>query len=101
MIEAQYTWRPLGAILVDRGLLSGDELQGALREQRRSGRLLGKILVEAGLVSAFSLTRALSEQHGVQLKTNGTAEPRVVDVSAQQTQPADWRPPTSAAAVAL
>ena len=63
MIEAQYTWRPLGAILVDRGLLSGDALQGALREQRRTGRLLGEILVEAGLISAFSLTRALSEQH--------------------------------------
>ena len=92
MIEAQYTWRPLGAILVDRGLLSGDELQGALREQRRSGRLLGEILVEAGLVSAFSLTRALSEQHGVQLKTNGNAEPREVNVSAQQSQPAEWRP---------
>jgi len=92
VIEAQYTWRPLGAILVDRGLLSADELQGALREQRRSGRLLGEILVEAGLVSAFSLTRALSEQHGVQLKTNGNAEPREVDGSAQQTQPTEWRP---------
>jgi hypothetical protein len=93
VIEAHYTWRPLGAILVDRGLLSSDELQGALREQRRSGQLLGEILVEAGLVSAFSLTRALSEQHGVQLKTNGSAEPRDdVDVPAQQTRPADWRP---------
>ena len=92
VIEAHYTWRPLGALLVDRGLLSGDQLQGALKEQRRSGRLLGEILVEAGLVSAFSLTRALSEQHGVQLKTNGNAEPREVEGPAQQTEPTEWRP---------
>ena len=92
MIDARYTWRPLGAILVERDLLSDDELQGALREQRRTGRLLGEILVEAGLVSAFSLTRALSEQHGVQLKTNGIDAPREIDVPAQKTLPADWRP---------
>ena len=92
MIEAQYTWRPLGAILVERGLLTEDLLKGALREQRRSGRLLGEILVEAGLVSAFSLTRALSEQHGVHLKTNGNSEPPEVSTSAQQTRPTEWRP---------
>ena len=91
VIQAHYTWRPLGAILVDRGLLADDVLQGALREQRRSGRLLGEVLVEAGLVSAFSLTRALSEQHGVQLTRNGD-EPREVDASAQQSRPSDWRP---------
>jgi hypothetical protein len=91
VIGAQYTWRPLGAILVDRGVLSEDQLKGALREQRRSGRLLGEILVEAGIVSAFSLTRALTEQHGVKLELAGT-EPAAVESAATESNPTAWRP---------
>jgi len=91
VIEAQYTWRPLGAILVDRGVLSEDQLQGALREQRRSGRLLGEILVEAGIVSAFSLTTALSEQHGVKLES--VDDKRGADeTTAAESKPTSWRP---------
>jgi hypothetical protein len=91
VIEAQYKWRPLGAILVDRGVLSEDQLQGALREQRRSGRLLGEVLVEAGFVSAFSLTRALSEQHGVKLESvdNG---PTANETAAAESKATSWRP---------
>ena len=91
MIEAQYTWRPLGAILVDRGVLSEDQLKGALREQRRSGRLLGEILVEAGIVSAFSLARALTEQHGVEIKPVGP-EPAADESAAAESKPTAWRP---------
>jgi hypothetical protein len=91
VIEAQYTWRPLGAILVDRGVLSEDQLQGALREQRRSGRLLGEVLVEAGIVSAFSLTRALSEQHGVKLGPVDD-EPATDETAAAESKPTSWRP---------
>ena len=91
MIEAQYTWRPLGAILVDRGVLSEDQLQGALREQRRSGRLLGEVLVQAGLISGFSLTRALSEQHGVKLEPVDD-EPVAGETVAAESKPTSWRP---------
>jgi hypothetical protein len=91
VIEAQYTWRPLGAILVDRGVLSEDQLKGALREQRRSGRLLGEVLVEAGIVSAFSLARALSEQHGVKLEPVDEG-PAGVETAAAGSKPTSWRP---------
>jgi hypothetical protein len=91
VIEAQYTWRPLGAILVDRGVLSEDQLRGALKEQRRSGRLLGQILVEAGILSAFSLTRALSEQHGVNLESVDD-EPAAEKTPAAESKPTSWRP---------
>jgi hypothetical protein len=70
MIHAGYSWQPLGTLLVANGLLTNAELDAALAEQKRSGRLVGEILVESGALSAFSLARALTEQHGVELQTS-------------------------------
>jgi hypothetical protein len=64
----EFPWRQLGELLVDQGLLTEDELEQALLDQARSGRLLGQIIVDRGYVSAFSLARVLSEQHGVQVR---------------------------------
>src|SRR2546430_1396753 len=75
MIHSLYSWRPLGELLVEKGLLTSSELEAALAEQKRSGRLIGEILVESGSLSAFSLARVLTEQHGVELQAAGTAEP--------------------------
>ena len=66
-----FPWRPLGELLVERGLLTAPRLERALAEQRRSGRLLGVLLVESGYLSGLSLARALAEQHGVELRTPG------------------------------
>ena len=55
-------WRPLGELLVERGLLSADELAGALDEQARTGGFLGEILIRRGLLSSIALTSTLSEQ---------------------------------------
>jgi hypothetical protein len=83
-----FPWRQLGALLVDEQLLTETELELALDEQRRTGRLLGQIIVDRGYLSAFSLARVLSAQHGVDLRTTNEPEPRpqLVDV------PATWRP---------
>jgi hypothetical protein len=59
-------WRPLGRVLLDKGLLSQTKLTRALTEQRRSGRLLGRILVDGEVISWYSLAAALAEQHGVE-----------------------------------
>jgi hypothetical protein len=75
---AHFPWRQLGELLVAEELLTEDELEQALAEQAKSGRLLGQILVNNGYLSAFSLARVLSEQHGVHLES---------------TQPADVAPP--------
>lgn len=72
MTAASFPWRPLGEILAAEGLLTERELEAALREQRRSGRLLGQILVESGYVSSFTLARALTAQHGVELEPTGS-----------------------------
>lgn len=68
MLNPQFPWRPLGDLLVDQGLLTPTELDIALAEQAKTGRLLGQIVVDNGYVSAFSLARVLSEQHGVELR---------------------------------
>jgi hypothetical protein len=66
---AENIWRPLGELLVSKRLVTKDELEHALEEQADTGRLLGAILVERGYVSGPALAVALAEQYGVELKT--------------------------------
>jgi hypothetical protein len=49
--------------------MTEDELELALAEQADTGRLLGAILVERGYVSGPALAVALAEQYGVELDT--------------------------------
>jgi hypothetical protein len=67
MEPAENIWRPLGELLVGKGLVTKDELELALVEQAESDRLLGAILVERGFVSGPALAIALAEQYGVEL----------------------------------
>jgi hypothetical protein len=85
---ALFPWRQLGTLLANEGLLTETELELALDEQRRTGRLLGQIVVDRGYVSAFSLARVLSAQHGVELQppTEPEPEPQLAEV------PGTWRP---------
>ena len=69
MEAAENIWRPLGKLLVAKGLITEDELELALVEQSDTGKLLGAILVERGYVSGPTLAVALAEQCGVELKT--------------------------------
>jgi len=66
---ANVTWRPLGALLVEKGLLTAEELEDALAVQQTTGKRLGQILVERGHVSGPALTDALAEQYGIELHT--------------------------------
>ena len=69
MTAAHVTWRPLGALLVEKGLLTAEELEEALAAQQTTGKRLGQILVDRGHVSGPALTNALAEQYGIELKT--------------------------------
>ena len=60
-------WRPLGEILIDRGLITPTQLETALAAQRREGRRLGEILFVRGWLSGVDLRDALAEQHGLDL----------------------------------
>jgi hypothetical protein len=69
MERAESIWRPLGELLLAKGLMTEEELELALAEQADTGRLLGAILVERGYVSGPALAVALAEQYGVELDT--------------------------------
>jgi hypothetical protein len=98
--HAVFPWRQLGELLVEQQLLTEAELEQALSEQARTGRLLGQIIVGNGYLSAFSLARVLSEQHGVELqRASGRApEPHFTlaeppEFGSPETAPQpSWRP---------
>jgi len=54
--------KTLGARFLAAGLISEAQLDLALREQRRSGRLLGEVLVDLGFVSAEVVTRSVANE---------------------------------------
>jgi uncharacterized coiled-coil protein SlyX len=66
---AHIAWRPLGQLLVERGLLTGAELEHALAKQQQTGKRLGATIVECGFVSGPELESALSAQYGIELTT--------------------------------
>jgi hypothetical protein len=57
-------------MLVDRGLLTPEELDEVLALQKESGRKLGEIIVERGFISGPTLALTLAEQWGVELTSD-------------------------------
>jgi type II secretory ATPase GspE/PulE/Tfp pilus assembly ATPase PilB-like protein len=58
--------RPLGALLVEKGLVSEDQLRIALKEQKRSGEPLGKVLTTMGFITEAMVRDALGQNIGQQ-----------------------------------
>lgn len=56
--------RPLGELLVAKGLITAEALDAALEQQRLDGRPLGQILLTSEAVTPQNLARTLTEQHG-------------------------------------
>ena len=57
--------RPLGDMLIERGLITADDLDRALTEQKRTGEFLGGILTRLKLLTHEQLLPVLSEQVGI------------------------------------
>jgi len=55
----------LGEILVQQKLLSEDQLDQALADQKRTGRKLGRVFVESGFVTEEQISGALARQLGI------------------------------------
>ena len=55
----------LGEILVADGVISDQQLQGAMQVQQETGKMLGRVLVDEGLLSEPQLVKALAEQIGL------------------------------------
>jgi type IV pilus assembly protein PilB len=66
MVEAAHLpWQHLGSLLINRGLLSVDQVKQAFEEQQLTGKRLGEIVVGHGWVSAKDLAQALADQAGL------------------------------------
>ena len=65
--EPAHGRKRLGERLLDRGLVTGHQLELALQEQKRTGALVGEILLRLGYISSRSLAAVLAEQGGVPL----------------------------------
>ena len=69
MEAAQHPWPALGVLLVRDGLISKEDLEAILEEQREarqqrvSGRQLGEILVEREMVTTAQVARLVAEQY--------------------------------------
>ena len=57
----------LGDLLVEKGLITEEQLQRALSEQKKLGRKLGGTLIELGMIDESSLLNLLSDQLGIPL----------------------------------
>ena len=57
--------KKLGEILIDKGLISAEQLDLALKEQAKTNELLGAILLKKGFLSEKNLLEAFSEQFGI------------------------------------
>jgi len=57
--------KKLGEILIEKGLLTEDQLQNALMEQYLTKEFLGTILVNRGIITETELMRTLAEQFGI------------------------------------
>ncbi|HOI91191.1 MAG TPA: ATPase, T2SS/T4P/T4SS family [Candidatus Rifleibacterium sp.] len=55
----------LGDILVEAGLITGEQLQEALSKQKILGKRLGKVLVETGLTNEDSIANTLASQMNI------------------------------------
>ena len=78
--------RPLGQVLMAKGILSEDQLRIALLEQMKANQPIGKLLVSLGFVSEATLREALSESLGRQSIDLSNA---IVDPQALKMVPRD------------
>lgn len=60
MIESK-----LGKILMQKGLVTEDQVTQAIARHKETGKMLGEVLLEMGFVSSDNLARALADQLGI------------------------------------
>src|SRR5215468_6933625 len=74
--------KPLGQVLIGKGLIQQDQLERALDEQKRSNhqKLLGEVLVELRFCTEDQITEALAQAYGVPYAriSPKVADPKVI-----------------------
>jgi hypothetical protein len=65
------THRSLGAVLVEQGHVTNDDVEGALAVQVETSQPLGEILLQRSLIARPTLAKALAAQRGRSLEEEG------------------------------
>jgi hypothetical protein len=65
--NGKHPWRPLGQMLVERGLINEQQLENALREHASSGEPIGSVLVSLEYIPEETLRHVLLEQCGLDM----------------------------------
>jgi hypothetical protein len=81
--------KPLGQLLIEKGVIQSDQLERALEEQRRNNhqKLLGEVLVELHLCTEDQITESLAAAYGVPY---ARISPRVADPKVISVLPRDF-----------
>jgi hypothetical protein len=87
-MENESRWPTLGQVLVERGVITQEQLEQGLAVQRSSGGLLGDILTSKGWVTPLSVAAALARQREA-LQHRGQATPASEPATAR-SEP--WKP---------
>ncbi len=77
MVTDKHTPKQLGQMLLEQGLLTKQQLEGALQQHRNTPKSLGRTLIDLGYIRERDLVRALAEQVGLDF----------VDLSEHQIDP--------------
>ena len=99
---------PLGTILLERGVVTQEQIDRAIAEQARTSRSLGRVLVAHGAITEAELVGALAEQAGLEFVDLGdhqvdpTAASAISDALARRYQalPIAWDGTTLVVAMA-
>jgi type IV pilus assembly protein PilB len=86
---ATATRKPLGQLLLDSGIITAEQLDRALQEQRKSNhqKLLGEVLVELNICSEDQITEALAVAYGVPY---ARVSPKIADPQTIAILPKDF-----------
>src|SRR5436190_7944016 len=81
--------KPLGQLLIDKGVVTQENLERALAEQKRhqNQKLLGEVLVELGICTEDQIVESLAAAYGVPY---ARISPRIADPKVVQTLPRDF-----------
>jgi type IV pilus assembly protein PilB len=81
--------KPLGQLLLAKGLIQPEQLERALDEQKRSGhlKLLGEVLVEMRLCNEDQITESLAQAYGVPY---ARVSPKIADPKAISVLPKEF-----------
>ena len=74
MEAAHLPWQHLGSLLINRGLLTVDQVKQAFEEQQLTGKRLGEIVVGHDWVTPKDLAKALADQAGLEYVDLAEAE---------------------------